>query len=64
MNNDILVRSDRLFLQDICDLPEIFLVIFPNKDKRDTFKGIDQREEKLMNEIVMMSWIEIVDVGH
>ena len=51
-------------MQHISHLLDIFLMILPDKNEGDAFKSIDQREEELMDEIVVVVGAEVVDIGH
>mgnify|MGYP000622126361 CR=1 FL=1 len=58
------ITSNRISLQDVSHLFKVGIFIFPKEHERNTLKSIDKREEKLMNEVVMVNRIEIVESCH
>jgi hypothetical protein len=40
------------------------VVVLPDEEDWDTFEGVDEREEKAMNEVVVMDWVELIKRSH
>ena len=64
VGNNTLIRHDRPRLKNISYLLEIIVLVFPNKNERNPLKSIDERKEEGVNEVVVVSGVEVVDVGH
>lgn len=51
-------------LKDIGDLLEVVVIVFPDEEDRNSLEGVDEREEKAMDEVVVMNWIELIERSH
>lgn len=60
-NYDLGMASDWMGMKDVSDLFKVLIVMFPDKEDRDSFEGINEREEETMNEVIVMSWIKFVE---
>lgn len=50
-----------LAFQNLSWLPNVALVIFPNKEEGNTLESIDKREEEILNKELMMNSLEVVE---
>lgn len=62
--DDSWVASDWVGLKDIGDLLEVVVIVFPDEEDRNSLEGVDEREEKAMDEVVVMNWIELIERSH
>jgi hypothetical protein len=58
------VTLDWLIFQDLCRLPDVGRFIFPDKEDRHTFEGVDQWEKEVLNEILVVNCLEIIQRSH
>ena len=64
MSDYSFIRSYGLTLKNISYLSEVVVLVFPYKDQRNALECINQWEEKAVNEVVMMSRVEVIDICH
>jgi hypothetical protein len=58
--NNLRATLDWFGLQNLCGLPNIARLVFPYKEERNTFEGINEREKEMLNEILMMHCFKII----
>lgn len=58
------VAFDGVELQNVSDLFEVLILMFPDKEEGDSFEGVDEGEEEVVDEEVVVDGTELVEGGH
>jgi hypothetical protein len=64
VGDDLFVAANGLELKNFSDLPKIGVLVPPDQQEGQTLESVDEREEELVDEVIVVLRVEVVEVGH